>query len=132
MKRRLSRVLSRLILTAAGLLLLLSACGPRNLYTDRSIQAQVGYPDAETYIQALRQTPLGVFGLTWQEMIEAGYLTEEEGTWTSLDPERRIYTVHRVIGRTDSRTDYIFRPTLFTEAAGKQVLTDIRVEYVTD
>ena len=129
MKKRVFRALSRLRLTAAVLLLALCSCGPRQLYTDRSIQAQVGYPDAETYIQALRHTPLGVFGLTWQELCDAGYLTEAEGTWTSLDPERRIYTVRRVVGRTDSRTDYIFRPTLFTEAEGKLVLTDIRVEF---
>ncbi len=129
MKRRVYRVLSRLTRTAAILLLLLCSCGPRNLYADRSIPALVGWPDAETYIQALRQTPLGVFGMTWQELVEAGYLTEDEGTWTTLDPERRIYTVRRVIGRTDSRTDYIFRTTLYTETEGKQVLTDIRVEY---
>lgn len=129
MKRRVYRALSRLTRTAAILLLLLCSCGPRNLYADRSIPALVGWPDAETYIQALRQTPLGVLGMTWQELVEAGYLTEDEGSWTSLDPERRIYTVRRVIGRTDSRTDYIFRTTLYTETEGKQVLTDIRVEY---
>ena len=128
MNCRVFRRLLPLILWAV-LLFALCSCGPRQLYTDRSIPALVGWPDAETYIQALRQTPLGVFGMTWQELAEAGYLTEDEGSWTSLDPEKRIYTVRRVIGRTDSRTDYVFRTTLFTEAEGTCVLTDIRVEY---
>ena len=129
MKRRVYRALSRLRLTAAVLLLALCSCGPRQLYADRSIPALVGWSDAEKYIQALRWTPLGIFGLTWQELVEAGYITENEGTWSDYTPEKRMYTVRRTVGRTDSRTDYIFRTTLFTEAAGKQVLTDIRVEY---
>lgn len=125
-----ARVFRRLFLAVpAVLLLLLCACGPRTLYADRSIPALVRWPDAESYTQALRQTPLGVFGLTWQELCAAGYLTENEGTWTALDPEKQVYTVRRTVGSSDSRTDYIFRPTLWTEAEGRKVLTDIRVEY---
>ena len=125
-----ARVFRRLSLAVpAVLLLLLCACGPRTLYADRSIPALVRWPDAESYAQALGQTPLGVFGLTWQELCAAGYLTEDEGTWTALDPEKQVYTVRRTVGSSDSRTDYIFRPTLWTEAEGRKVLTDIRVEY---
>ena len=151
MKRRISRALT---LTAVSLLLLLGSCGPRNLYADRSIPALVGWSDAEKYIQALRWTPLGIFGLTWQALVDAGYITEDEGEWSFPVPEMSVYTVRRVIAGEEVRTDYIFRPTLFmepevkkaepgmslfpgptisqrliTEVEMKRVLTEIKAEY---
>ena len=61
--------------------------------------------------------------------MEAGYLTAEEGTWTSRTPERQVYAVSRSVAGRDCMTQYIFRTTLYTEREGKLVLTDIRVEY---
>ncbi len=121
---------------ALGLLILVfGAVSPwetRALYADRSVWNQVGYPDAETYVQALRKTSLGAFGMTWSELVEAGYLGADEGEWTVDLPEKRVLSVRRMIVGEEYPVFYVFRPTLYTESRGVQVLTEISVPYPHD
>ena len=130
---RKSRPRDRILpIALAALILVFGVLSPwksRILYGDRSLTEQTGCADPEAYIQALRQTSLGVFGMTWSELCEAGYLTEEEGSWSISTPEKRVYAVRRALNGQEVGTDYVFRTTLFTEAEGKYVLTEIRAAY---
>ncbi|MBR5702246.1 MAG: M56 family metallopeptidase [Oscillospiraceae bacterium] len=136
LKYKKSRPRDRILPVVLALLILVfgvvSPWHARALYADRSIRTQVGYADAETYIQALRRTSLGSFGMTWSELVEAGYLDAAEGTWTVDLPEKRVLSVRRVIAGEEQPVFYVFRPTLYTESRGVQVLTEISVPYPSD
>ena len=103
----------------------LSPYGGRSYGFDRSIPAQVGYPDAESYIRAL-QPAYGAFGMTRDQLTEAGYLAEGEGVWLQTAPEEMILSIQRELEGTERTLRLIFRPTLFTGGTGKAVLTEIR------
>ena len=92
---------------------------------DRSIPAQVGYPNTESYICAL-QTAYGAFGMTHGRLVAAGYLAEGEGVWDRTAPDGSVLSVRRELGGMELTLQLIFRPTLFSSAAGTAVLTEIR------
>ena len=106
--------------------LALAALSPytgRSYGFDRSIPAQVGYPDAESYISAL-QSAYGAFGMTRDQLTRAGYLAEGEGVWLETMPEKMVLSIRRELEGTDRTLQLIFRPTLFSD--GRAVLTEIR------
>ena len=114
---------------ALALLILLAAvCSPgqiRRYGIDRSIPAQTGYPDAESYIADL-QSVYGAFGMTYAQLAEAGYLTEGEGIWLETRPEKAVLSVSRDMEGRAQTLLLVFRPTLFTADAGIRVLTEIQ------
>ena len=67
--------------------------------------------------------------MTHRELVEAGYLGAEEGSWSPYAPEKRVLTVTRTVAGEEQTVRYIFRPTLYTEGTGVQVLTEITVPY---
>ncbi len=106
-------------------LAVLSPVTGRSYGFDRSIPAQVGYPDADSYIQAL-QPSLGAFGMTYDELVAAGYLTAEEGVWRQAAPAKLVLSLQRELVGEEHTVYLVFRPTLFTGIGGKAVLTEIQ------
>ncbi len=118
-------VLTALLALAVLFLGVLSPSQGRSYGFDRSIPAQVGYPDADTYIRALQPT-LGAFGMTRDELTEAGYLAEGEGTTLFIAPGQYALSLKRELGGVACTLRYVFGPTLYTERA---VLTEIQAVY---
>ncbi|MBR3059262.1 MAG: M56 family metallopeptidase [Oscillospiraceae bacterium] len=106
-------------------LAVLSPVTGRSYGFDRSIPAQVGYPDADSYIQAL-QPSLGAFGMTYDELVAAGYLAAEEGVWLQTTPAKLVLSLRRELAGEEHTVYMVFRPTLFTGIGGKAVLTEIQ------
>ena len=106
-------------------LAVLSPVTGRSYGFDRSIPAQVGYPDADSYIQAL-QPSLGAFGMTYNELVAAGYLAAEEGVWLQTTPAKLVLSLRRELAGEEHTVYMVFRPTLFTGIGGKAVLTEIQ------
>ena len=106
-------------------LAVLSPSRGRSYGFDRSIPAQVGYPDTDAYIAAL-QPSLGAFGLTRAQLTEAGYLEEGEGVWVPSGAGSYALSVKRDLGYGTRTLRYVFKPTLYTEREGTAVLTEIQ------
>ncbi len=122
---RWSNVLPALLALAILALAALSPYKGRSYGFDRSIPAQVGYPDTESYIRAL-QPIYGAFGMTPGQLVQAGYLEEGEGRWLQNERAEQILSIRRELVGEERTLLLIFRPTLFTANTGMSVLTEIR------
>lgn len=120
-----SAVVPALLAIAVLALAALSPYTGRSYGFDRSLSAQVGYPDAESYIRAL-QSAYGAFGMTRDELTQSGYLATEEGEWLQDLPEEQILCVRRELNGTERTLYLVFRPTLYTADTGRTVLTEIQ------
>ena len=100
-------------------------------FGNRDLMKLVGYADPETYIRDL-QPGLGLFGLTYEQLADIGYLKPGEGEWTCREPDRQILTVQRGHDLAAYSLSFVFRPTLYTRASGTCVLTEIRFPDVPD
>ncbi len=121
-----ARVLPALLGLVILILAALSPYKGRSYGFDRSIPAQVGYPDAASYIQAL-QPKYGAFGMTPEQLIQAGYLGEGEGLRLPNEGKKQVLSIQRELAGEERTLLLIFQPTLFTADAGISVLTEIRV-----
>lgn len=86
-----------------------------------------GFESLDDYLQGL-QPSLGLFGHTYREQVEAGYIAEGEGRWLWQEGPTSRYSLRREIYGAERELQYQFTRSLLDETGnGPKLLTAILV-----